>query len=122
MPDSFHKSHFLNAVYPQPWKRLGDVLPEELASLKVIIPLSLSLTPLIFRTQICCSVQIADFASQVTNTHLNTRGIGGDEIGVVCDLIVIEAIFPIVERRFAINLYWFKALRGKVGIGTSVGD
>ena len=122
MPHSFHKSHFLNAVYPQPWVRLGDMLPEELASLKMTNPLSLSLAPLIFRIQICCSVQIADFPSQVTNTHLNTGCIGGEEFSVVCELIVIEAVFPIVESCFAAILYWFEALRGKIGIGTSVGD
>ena len=121
MPDPFHKSHFLDAIYPQPWIRLGDVLPKELASFKMASPLSLSLTPFIFRVQICCSIQIADFASQVTNTHLNTRGIGGEEIGVVRELIVIEAVFPIVELCFAFSLHWFEAHRGKICIGTSVG-
>ena len=122
MSHSFHKSYFLNVVYPRSWVRLGDMLPEKLASLKVTDPLSLSLTPSIFRIQICCSVQIADFASEVTSTHLITIGIGGEEIGVVCEWIVIEPVFPIVVCCLAVILYWFKALRGKIGIGTSVGD
>ena len=84
--------------------------------------MSLSLAPLIFRIQICRSVQIVDFASQVTNTHLNTRGMGGEKIGVVCELVVIETVFPIVERCFTDVLYWFEAQWGKIGIGTSVGN
>ena len=122
MPHSVHKSHFLNAVYPRSWKRLSDMLPEELPPLKMISSLSLIFTTLIIRVQIICSVQIADFASQVTITHLNTRGISGEEVGVVCELIVIEAVFPLVECCYAVISYWFKALRGKIGIGTSVGD
>ena len=122
MPDSFHISHFLNAAYPRPWICLCNMLPEELPPLKTTSPLSLILTTLIIRTRIFHSVQIADFASQVTNTRLNTRVIGGEEIGVICEAIVIEAVFPIVERCFAASSYWFKAIRGKIGIGTSVGD
>jgi len=98
MPDSFHKPHFLNDVYPRPRIRLGDILPEELASLKMTSALNLSLTPLVFRIQVCCSVQIPDFASQIANTDLNTRGVGGKEAGVICELVVLEAVFPIVER------------------------
>ena len=98
------------------------MLPEELASLKMTNTLSLSLTSLIFRMQICCSEQIADFASKVTSTHLDTRGIGGEEVGVVCESIVIEAVFPIVICRIAVILYWFEALRRKIDIGTSVSD
>ena len=98
------------------------MLPEELAPLKTMNPLSQSLTTFIYRIKIHCSVQIVDFASKVTSTHLNTRVIGGEDVGVVCEWIVIEAVFPIVECCFAAILYWFEALRGKIGIGTSVGD
>ena len=85
-------------------------------------PLSLIFTTITHRKHICCSVQIADFASQVTNTRLNTGGMGGEEVGLVCELIVIEAVFPIVERCFAGSLYWFRAPRGKIGIGIRVGN
>jgi hypothetical protein len=98
MPDSFHKPDFLDGIYPRPWKRLRDGLPEELASLKVTSALSLSLTTLVFRSQICCSAQIPDLASQVTNTQLNKSGLSGETVGMVCVLVVLEAVLPTVER------------------------
>ena len=98
MPDSFHKSYFLNGIYPRPRKRLGDILPEQPASLNMSGPLNLSFTDLVFRVQICRSVQIADFASQVTSTRLNTRVAGREKVRVICELIVLKAVFPIVER------------------------
>ena len=99
MPDPFHKYHFLNGTYPRPRKRLGDMLPKQLASLKTTNPLDSSATTLVVRIQIICrSVQIADFASQVTSTRLNTRVAGREKVSVVCELIVLKAVFPIVER------------------------
>ena len=98
MPDSFHKSHFLNGTYPRPRKRLPDILPEEPASLKMSGSLNISFTALVFRIQICRSVQIADFASEVTNARLNTRVVGREKASVVCELIVLKSVFPIVER------------------------
>jgi hypothetical protein len=52
---------------------------------------------------------------------MSARGISSEKIGVVCELIVFEPVFPIVERGAVIR-YWLEAVRGKIGVGTRVSD